>query len=330
MPHVSALRQEGSVITPRRISVIMPCLNAGPFVEQAVNCAMNQTYPDVELIVVDDGSTDDSLQILERLTASHYPRIRLHKQARQGPFPARNFAISQATGGRIAFLDADDFWAPRALELLSAAMDKSGADVSYCGWQNFGDGAPGLKPFIPPDYFDMDTTAAFLCSCPWPIHAALVSREILEAVNGFSIRYFSAMDYDLWLKLYAKTQRFIRVPEALAFYRWHDNGQISATKWKQVINAWHVRRNFVENNPALAAHLTNHELKALIDDSLLREARQALWRRNLTDAHHLFRYCLKNRIGGLEDLKYLPLAILPECIIKKWVELTDKIKLAIS
>ena len=97
---------------PSRISVIMPCHNAAAFVEEAVQCVMNQTYPDVELIVVDDGSTDGSIDILQQLAAQYPSRMTLLFQDRMGPYPARNLGLEHAHGGYVAFLDADDYWTP--------------------------------------------------------------------------------------------------------------------------------------------------------------------------------------------------------------------------
>ena len=199
------------------ISVIMPSYNAASFVEEAVNCVMNQTYADVELIVIDDGSSDSSVEILQQLVNQYSSRITLLFQGHMGPYPARNLGIKQAQGEYIAFLDADDYWSPDALEKLVTAINENQADIAYCGWQNVGDSAPGTKPHIPPDYGRMDTAAEFLRSCPWPIHAAVVRRDAIDAVKGFSERCFSAMDYDLWLRLYAHTQKIVLVPEVMAF-----------------------------------------------------------------------------------------------------------------
>ncbi len=310
-------------LIPSRISVIMPCFNAAAFVEDAVNSVMNQTYADVELIVVDDGSTDASVHIIERLSTQYASRISLHFQNHMGPYPARNLGLKHAHGGRVSFLDADDYWSPAALEKLSAAMDASQADIAYCGWQNVGTGAPGTKPHIPPDYGQMDTAAEFLRSCPWPIHAALVRREAIDAVKGFSERCFSAMDYDLWLRLYAHTQKLTRVPEVMAFYRWHDKGQISSTKWKQVLDALQVRRDFVAHHPERVAHLSKEEVFELSDGILLREAYGAYWRRDLFDAQKLFRYALTHGLWNVADLRYLIPALLPGALFQWLVGTSD-------
>lgn len=313
-------------IIPTRISVIMPCYNAANFVEEAVNCVMNQTYPDVELIVVDDGSTDGSVAILQRLVTQHSPRLILLHQDHKGPFPARNFGLKHAHGGRIAFLDADDYWTLNALEKLAASMQSNHADIAYCGWQNVGIGAPGTAPHIPPDYSQMDTAAEFLRSCPWPIHAALVRREVIDAVKGFSERRFSAMDYDLWLRLYAHTQKLVRVAEVMAFYRWHDKGQISKTKWKQVLNALQVRRDFVTNHPERIAHLSKNKVLELSEGFLLGEAYRSYWQRNLIDAQQLFRRAFVQGLWKTSDLKYLLPALLPGILFKWLVSIADQPK----
>jgi glycosyltransferase involved in cell wall biosynthesis len=314
------------IFFPARISVIMPCYNAATFVEEAVYSVMNQTYNDVELIVVDDGSTDGSVGTLQQLAAQYSPRMNLLFQDHMGPFPARNLGLRHARGGLVAFLDADDYWSPEALEKLAAAMDADHADIAYCGWQNVGEGAPGTEPYIPPDYSQMDTAAEFLRSCPWPIHAALVRRDAIDAVKGFSERCFSAMDYDLWLRLYAHTQELVRVPEVLAFYRWHDKGQISKTKWKQVLDALQVRRDFVAHHPERVAHLSASKVLELSDGILLREAYRAYWQRNLFDAQKLFRRAFMQGLWKVGDLKYLLPALLPGALFQWLVGRADYLK----
>lgn len=311
---------------PSRISVIMPCYNAAAFVEEAVNCVMNQTYPDVELVVVDDGSTDGSVEILQQLATRYSPRLTLLFQNHLGPYPARNLGLKHAHGGCVAFLDADDYWTPDCLEKLSVAMADEQADIAYCGWQNVGMGAPGTDPYIPPDYSQMDTAAEFLRSCPWPIHAALVRRGAIDAVRGFSERRFSAMDYDFWLRLYAHTQKIVRVPEVMAFYRWHDKGQISKTKWKQVLDALQVRRDFVAHHPERVAHLPKDRVIELRDGFLLREAYRAYWQRNLADAQKLFRRAFMQGVWKAGDLKYLLPALLPLTWFQWLVAKSDRLK----
>lgn len=303
-----------------KISVIMPCYNAESYLREAIESVLQQTFSDVELIVVDDGSTDASAEILRE----YEDRIVVLKQVNQGPYPARNLALKHAHGAYVAFLDADDYWTPDALEKLAATMDTYRADIAYCGWQNIGAGAPGAEPYIPPDYSQMDTAAEFLRSCPWPIHAALVRREAIDAVKGFSERCFSTMDFDLWLRLYAHTQRLVRVPEVMAFYRWHDKGQISSVKWRQALDAWRVRRDFARENPRLVACIDPIKLKQLVDGALLSAAYQAYWKRDLGSAHRLFYTALRNGIWRWPDLKYILPSLLPIRLYRALIGFADQ------
>lgn len=309
---------------PDLISVIMPCYNAASFVQEAVSCVLDQSNVSVELIVVDDGSSDGSVDILKRLATKYAPSMKLLFQDRMGPYPARNLGLEHARGGRVAFLDADDYWREDCLEKLNAALDLSQADLAYCGWQNVGVGAPGTEPFIPPDYSAMDTAAEFLRTCPWPIHAALVRREVLDAVHGFSERRFSSMDYDLWLRIYAHTQKLVRVPEVMAFYRWHGKGQISRRKWQQVMDALQVRQDFVAENPDKVAHLPANKLRELTQGHVLKEAYRAYWKRDLPNAQALFRRAFTRGAWRTSDLKYILPSWLPESMFRSLISIADR------
>ncbi len=306
------------------ISVIMPCYNAAAYVEEAIVSVLEQTYPHNEVIVVDDGSQDASREIVTRLGEAHPGRIRLYQQDRKGPYPARNLGLSHARGEFVAFLDADDWWREDCLEVLLAALRDNDADLSYCGWQNVGERAANSEPYIPPAYESEDAAAHFLRGCPWPIHAALVRRSVLDAVGGFSERRFSSMDYDLWLRIFGHTQKIVRAPEVLAFYRWHGSGQISATKWRQVLDAVEVRRDFIESFPGLVDHLGKERLEELVDGQLLKEGYRAYWRRDLVNARRLFALSLRHRAWKARDLKYLVPALLPEFLFAKLVGVVDR------
>lgn len=311
------------------ISVVMPCYNAEAFVEEAVRSALEQTYPHVELVMVDDGSTDGSVAVVQRLQVRFGDRLTLlHSAARTGPYPARNQALAAAHGEFIAFLDADDYWAPDFLQsAFDAIVARPGAppiDIAYCGWQNVGVGAPGGQPYVPPAYEAEDAVEHFLRACPWPIHAALVRRSVIDAVGGFSERMFSSMDYDLWIRLLGATRSMVRVPRVLAFYRWHGGGQISALKWRQVLHAWQVRRDFVAAYPDLVAHLPASRQRELVDAVLLEQGKTLFWRRDLAGAQAVLRKAF--RVGGwrARDLPLLGAAHLPAALFARLVHRADR------
>lgn len=304
------------------ISAIMPCFNAAPYVTEAVGSVMGQTYGNVELIVVDDGSTDGSDAILTQLAEAHPGRIHLLHSSRVGPYPARNQALRHARGDCIAFLDADDWWLPETLERLHRTLVEGDADLAYCGWQNVGEGL-ATEPYVPPAYEEEDTVARFLRGCPWPIHAALVKRPIVDRVAGFSERRFASMDYDFWLRILAETRRIKRVPEVLAFYRWHHLGQVSAVKWRQVLDALDAQKNFIRHNPDLVAHLPSDRLRDLTEGQILRQAYRAFWKRDLVSARKLFRHAATRGAFGTSDLRHVVSAFLPMPIYRGLIKLTE-------
>lgn len=300
------------------ISVIMPCYNAATYLSEAVASVFKQSIKNVELIVVDDGSTDQSLQLLSSLQKS-YSQLTVLQQENSGPYPARNRGLEVARGQYFAFLDADDYWAEDCLEKLYAGLNASNADLSYCGWQNIMEAGDNGVPHVPPAYEKEDIFKHFLQGCPWPIHAALVKRELVGQARGFSTRCFSSMDYDFWLRLSALSQNIVRVPEVLAFYRWHDQGQISATKWRQVLDAWSVRKEFIAANPSLVAHLSADTLTSLINEPLTRQAYEAFWKRDLVSAQKLFRTIFKENCWNKGDLKYIIPSLLPLPLFQRLV-----------
>ena len=305
---------------PHRISVIMPCYNGERYLEESIQCVLNQSYKDIELIIVDDGSTDDSKDIIK----TYGKRVRLFEQTNKGPYPSRNLGIHHSTGEFIAFLDADDYWAPDCLEKLYNGMIQTNADLSYCGWQNILENGDNGPLYVPPAYEKGDLFASFLKGCPWPIHAALIRKEIVDKINGFSTRCFSAMDYDFWIRTSAVTQNITLVPEVLAFYRWHDQGQISSVKWKQILNARIVRHDFIVNNPSLVSHIPKKNLNKLLNGQITQQAYEAFWKRDMDSAQHLFRAMLRFGYWQRKDLKYMVLSLLPARIFKKIIIFLDK------
>ena len=153
------------------VSVVMPCFNAERYLEQAMRSVLDQTLRVVELIVIDDGSTDRSPQIVSRLQADFGGRIVLATQANAGPYAARNHGLRLARCPFVAFLDSDDWWTPDCLERLHAALlADSKAALAYCGWQNIGlEGGRGA-PYVPPDYELEDKATRFLrAAAPWSV-----------------------------------------------------------------------------------------------------------------------------------------------------------------
>lgn len=170
------------------ISVIVPVYQAEQYLPACVESVTGQTFSDWELLLVDDGCTDRSPAICDRLAASD-SRIRaLHQPKNAGVSEARNRGLREATGAYIAFLDADDALEPRALETLWNLREQSGADSAACAHRNLlPDGRSSVEPVLPAGTYDRD---GILNGIVYPLLGDRLRQPIF---NGFIWRYlFSA------------------------------------------------------------------------------------------------------------------------------------------
>lgn len=292
------------------VSIVMPCYNAAGHLQRSVGSVLAQTFGDWELLVVDDGSTDESWTVLSALAARD-ERILTARQSNAGAAAARNRALDEARAPWVAFLDADDTWAPTFLQSMTAALAaEPDAGIAYCGWQQHGLGGGRDAPFVPPDYEPTDKIDTFLGGCRWPIHAALTRRSLVMAAGKFDVTLSSCMDYDLWLRL-APQVRLVRVPEVLAHYWHHGTGQITSNRARIALNHWRAQRKFLDAHPEHTARLGSRRVRELTAGELLQRGYTAYWRRDLPAARAIFRAVMGQGYGGARDWAYMLPAWLP-------------------
>lgn len=296
----------------------MPCYNAEKCIETSIDSVYRQTFKDFELIVVNDGSTDDSLAILKKL-ADRYSGLRVIDQPNKGPGPARNHGIKDAKGRFIAFLDSDDSWHPDCLSKLHRALQNNkDASIAYCGWQNIGLEPNRCKPFIPPDYEKPDKIETLLRGCRWPIHGALTRKSAIDAARGFDEQWTSCMDYDLWLRI-ASFNKIVLVPEVLAYYHHHDGEQITKNRLRIALNHWRIQLKYLESHPEIAESFGKDKLKEITNGELLHKAYVSYWKGDLATSHHLFRKLFLMGHFKTKDIKYLLPSILPFSLYRKLI-----------
>lgn len=310
-------------MSPPPISVIMPCLDCARHMPSSVGSLLAQTYPDFELLIVDDGSTDNSAGIANGFGDD---RIRVLRQSNSGVSSARNLGLSQARGEYVAFLDADDTWAPDFLEHMSQALDNApDAVLAYCGWQNVGLPGPSGMPYVPPDYETPQKARTIFTSCPWPIHAALVRRSAAMAAGGFDVNLKNAEDFALWLKL-AIPARVVRVPEVLAYYHFHGSGQASGNRARAALQHWHAQMGYLHENPGFLSLLGRQQARQITLGELLKRGYACYWERDLTAARQIFRVVLTHGYGTFRDWKYMLPSLLPLSLHRFMVSLLGKEK----
>jgi glycosyltransferase involved in cell wall biosynthesis len=198
------------------ISVIVPAYNSAKTVLETVHSVLNQSLQDLELIVIDDGSTDDTLSVLDSVTD---PRLKVFSFENAGTPTSRNRGIERALGEFLSFIDADDLWAPDKLEKqLQALQGQPEAGVAY-SWTLIMDAAG--KKFYPGncEVYEGDVHAHLLLSNFIASGSnILVRREAAESIGGFDPSLGSHEDWDYYLRL-AQKWPFAVVGEPQIFYR---------------------------------------------------------------------------------------------------------------
>jgi len=291
------------------VSVVMPCFNAAAYLREAVASVLNQTLQDLELIVVDDGSTDESPGILDALARSD-GRLRVVRQDNAGPSQARNRGIEIARGEWLAFLDADDWWSADCLSRLHGAAVAARAGLAYCGWQNVGQPGGSGEPWLPPDHSAADIERLCFTSCPWPIHALLVERRRVREAGGFDVTLRTCEDFDLWLRI-SRDLRVVRVPAVMAFYRHHGDTQLTAQPLRMLLDHLRVQEQYLASRPEFAYRIGAAGVHELTLGRIRHQAYVHYWARRLPIARALFRLLLERGALRWQDLRPALLSCLP-------------------
>jgi len=203
-------------------SVVIPSFNHAPYLRACLDSVLEQTYPPSEVIVVDDGSTDESVEILQ----SYEPRIKLTVQENRGTYATLNVAIAESTGDWIAIQNSDDVWAPRKLEKQAVFIqDHPDVGLVFSDYAVIDAGARALskQSFGLPDYHGPsipDLLPTLLENMPIIISSATFSRSAWKRVGPFDERYHGCGDWDFCLRLSAEFPIGF-VDEPLAMHRKH-------------------------------------------------------------------------------------------------------------
>lgn len=212
-----------------KVTVIIPTYNRAHLIKDAVESVLNQTYQNFELIVIDDGSTDNTKEFLR----GYKDKLRYLYQENQGRSAARNYGINLAKGEFIAFLDSDDIWFPdklaRQVPILESApsnvvlvhgykciIDKNLQPIP--GWELKLRNLYALAERGEETYFNYLKSPCIFTS------TILVKKKILLEINGYDVSIQGREDLDLYLRLLMRNYRFAFISEPpLIKYRWHEN-----------------------------------------------------------------------------------------------------------
>lgn len=218
------------------ISIITPNYNSSLYISQTIESVLQQTYPHWEMIIIDDCSTDDSVGIIERYTCKD-SRIKLIKlENNAGPVTARNRGIKEAQGRYLTFIDSDDVWLEKFLEISVTKLQNQNIEFSFTSYKRHDEQMqPLLKDFIVPnkvDYYDILKTCS-ISNLTAMYDTSRIGKQYLED----AIRE----DYVYWLKILKQIDYAYGIQEPLAIYRIRNNSR-SRNKFKVALGQWDVYR----------------------------------------------------------------------------------------
>lgn len=198
------------------ISVIIPAYNSEKTIQETIESVLKQTFSDFELIIVNDGSTDTTLEIISSIKD---PRIKVFTYPNAGVAVSRNRGISHSTGEFISFLDADDLWTADKLEAqLKALQENPEAAVAYSWLDSIDESGnflrPGTRTTENGNIYDKLFLIPFVSSGS----NGLIRRQPLIEIDGFDESLAASQDYDLYLRLAARYD-FVCVPAVQILYR---------------------------------------------------------------------------------------------------------------
>jgi glycosyltransferase involved in cell wall biosynthesis len=231
---------------PTTFSIVIPAYNSKATIGSAIESVQRQSRADFELIIVDDGSTDDTASRVEPFLRDE--RIRLISQRNLGVAAALNRGIGSARGQYISFLGSDDLWLPHYLAAMAATLDGDPtAAVAYTDAWILDEGTrrirrvtamgafhPPEAPRQPSEFF-----RSLLERGNYVFAGTTVRRWVFDKVGTFRADLHSAEDYELWLRIASRGYRFVRCPLKLAIYRQRP-GQLSADTRSMLLRAAEV------------------------------------------------------------------------------------------
>ncbi|WDQ17785.1 glycosyltransferase family 2 protein [Rhodopirellula sp. P2] len=254
-----ANESEGGSESPRtsrpRISVVIPVFNNAAYIEQALQSVFDQNVGNTEIIVVDDGSTDETAEVLAKFS----DRIGIIRQSNSGSAVARNVGLRETTGDYVAFLDADDWFLPgkfaHQTEILDANPDLGAV---HSGWKitdKNGVVTKVIEPWIDAPELDLNTWLVFK---PAKLGAMLFRRDWLQKVGGFDPELLQSQDVDLLLRLSLAGCTFQWQKSPTLCYRRHRFSIIRRNGLGQVKYATMVLDKFY-SNPLVPSEIKRHE-----------------------------------------------------------------------
>lgn len=227
-----------------KVSIVMAAYNAGPYIEQAITSILAQTYSNFEIVIINDGSIDNTESEVEKFLP--HDKIKYIHQKNSGQTAAKNKGIKESVGDFVAFCDADDFWHPKKLAKQLLKFDEKSIGVVYSDIQSVNGTGNHIKNHETLDGKEGNLLNELLFNNFIPFGTAIIRRSCLSQNQGFNEKYKMGIDWDLWLRI-STNWNFAFIPEKLYFYReWE--GQMSRNYNGRYTGAQTILKNFYSAN----------------------------------------------------------------------------------
>ena len=218
------------------VSIITPVYNSKKFIKDAIESVIAQSYQNWEMIIVDDASTDNSMEIIQRYVNREYRIVLFSNDKNLGASESRNLAIREAKGNYIAFLDSDDRWLPNKLEKQIELMERENIAMSYSNYETINEDGFITGKFLAPSkitYQDMLKTSYI---------GTLTTIYSVRKVGKIYFMNIGHEDYILKLEILKKIDYALGVDEVLAQYQIRENS-LSRNKLQSALWQWNIYRN---------------------------------------------------------------------------------------
>jgi glycosyltransferase involved in cell wall biosynthesis len=314
------------------VSVIIPTYNRGALIGRAIDSVRAQTYPNIEIIVVDDGSTDDTQDRLRQ----YGDGVRVVSQENAGPAAARNKGIAQARGEYIAFLDSDDYWLQGKLARQIEALEKAGSSVPCCLCNCtvlYPDGSKTstfkIADIVPnyPDGLWLNPEMVLSTRFVLFNQAAAIRRKALQRVGGFDEKLRLLEDYDLGLRL-ALEGPWTIVRDEMVVYNDASHGSLASTARQNELPLREYQLRVREHIFALIHCQPRHFRLRRLARRELRRARRELIVARLTSRKGLRASALGQTLRFAERLRqgiFRRSPLFPSVIVQPFSESTSKL-----
>ncbi len=228
------------MISDKLVSIIIPCYNQAQYLEESVKSALTQSYQNIEVIIVNDGSRDNTQETAEKLQKKHPTKIHMVNQDNMGLSEARNSGIKKASGQYIVPLDADDFLHQDMVKHSLNTMIDHNADIVYSGYELFG--TINRKNYLKPFYKNI-ILYWNVCSA-----TALYKKDVWQAIGGYKENMHGGYeDWEFWINAYKHGFKFQHLSEILWSYRRKNVSMVEDAKGKDS----YLRAKIIMNHPEL-------------------------------------------------------------------------------